>query len=72
MDTLAYQGLGSAMAQEVAHVERPGPLVRVGQLLCGWSRDGHQMILARDRRRLFLVCSRCLHETPGWTIDGSH
>lgn len=69
MDTVAYQGLGPAMAQEVAPAERTGLLMRLGQLLCGWSRGGHQMILGRDRRRLFLVCHRCLHESPGWMID---
>jgi hypothetical protein len=69
MDTVAYQGLGPAMAKEMAPDGRHGVLCRVQQLLCGWSREGHQMMLARDRRRLFLVCHRCLRETPGWQID---
>jgi hypothetical protein len=72
MASLTFQGLWRSLpAEDTRLPERPRTLgLRVSQLLCGLQGGGHQMILKRDDRRLYLVCRMCLRETPGWSIDG--
>jgi hypothetical protein len=72
MSTLAFQGLGRAVAieQQGASRRRRTPVLWLQQLLCGVSRSGHQMILQTDQDRLFLVCRECFRETPGWEVAG--
>jgi hypothetical protein len=36
--------------------------------VCGLT--GHDPILQVDRERLFLRCTSCGHESPGWTTSG--
>jgi hypothetical protein len=73
MGTLAYRGLGRIVDIEVRTPR--SWLIRllapVQQMLCGLSRNGHEMILKTDGRRLYLLCRHCFHETEGWTLDPS-
>jgi hypothetical protein len=70
MRTLAFQGLGRAIAVEDQRrsPRRWTPVLWLQQFLCAASRNGHQMILKTDRDRLFLECRHCFRETPGWEI----
>jgi hypothetical protein len=45
----------------------PPPLLRLQQWLCA-ARRGHDFILGIDRRRMYLICQSCFHETPGWDL----
>ena len=36
----------------------------VGRWLCG--KRGHHSTLSFDQGRMFLRCTHCGHETPGW------
>jgi hypothetical protein len=40
----------------------------VSSAVCGFS--GHDPILQVDHGRLFLRCTSCGHESPGWTTSG--
>jgi hypothetical protein len=70
MRTLAFQGLGRAVAIEDQRrsTRRWTPVMWLQQFLCAARPDGHQMILKTDRDRLFLVCRNCFRETPGWEV----
>ena len=72
MASLTFQGLWRSLPAEDTQLPvRPRTLgLRLAQALCGFTGDGHQMILKRDDRRLYLVCRKCLRETPGWSMDG--
>jgi hypothetical protein len=48
-------------------VARPLDL-RLRQLFCG-TITGHEFIRGIDGRRMYLICQRCFHETPGWTVE---
>jgi hypothetical protein len=39
------------------------------QALCGL--HGHDAILQYERNRMFLRCTSCGHETPGWEVSAS-
>jgi hypothetical protein len=39
----------------------------VRQWLCATGR-GHDFIMGIDGRRMYLICQRCFHETPGWDV----
>ena len=41
---------------------------RFGILSVCWFGQ-HENMLARENGRLFLRCSDCGHETPGWQVD---
>ena len=41
-------------------------LKRIQDIVCGL--HGHDSILQYERDRLFLVCTSCGHETPGWEV----
>jgi hypothetical protein len=48
--------------------QRAVPLdLRVRQWLCATGR-GHDFIMGIDGRRMYLICQRCFHETPGWDV----
>lgn len=40
---------------------------RLGQLWCGLR--GHDQVLEYGVSRVFLRCTSCDHETPGWRVD---
>jgi hypothetical protein len=42
--------------------------LRLRQLFCG-TTIGHDFIRGIDGRRMYLICQRCFHETPGWTVE---
>ncbi len=42
--------------------------LRVRQWLCATGR-GHDFIMGIDGRRMYLICQRCFHETPGWEVS---
>jgi hypothetical protein len=41
--------------------------LRIRQWLCR-ARCGHDFILGVDRKRLYLICQSCFHETRGWEL----
>ena len=49
------------------HTARPLD-VRLRQLFCA-TTTGHEFIRGIDGRRMYLICQRCFHETPGWTVE---
>jgi len=57
-----------------AVLERPrgivaSALARVQQGLCGL--HGHDALLQYDRNRMYLRCTSCGHESPGWEVTRS-
>src|SRR5438552_16232574 len=40
---------------------------RVRQMFCGF--QGHDNMLQFEHEHLFLRCTSCGHETPGWRLD---
>jgi len=44
-------------------------LARVQQGLCGL--HGHDALLQYERNRIYLRCTSCGHETPGWEVARS-
>ncbi len=46
-----------------------GALRRLQSFLCGL--HGHDSLLQFDRHRLYLRCSSCGFETPGWELSPS-
>jgi hypothetical protein len=42
--------------------------LRLRQLFCA-TTIGHDFIRGIDGRRMYLICQRCFHETPGWTVE---
>ncbi len=68
MTSLTFQGLWRTLPPEdMTLAEPPAFGLRLSQFLCGLRRDGHQMILKTEGRRMYLVCRDCLRETPGWS-----
>jgi hypothetical protein len=45
-------------------------LKRIQSALCGL--HGHDSVLQYERTRIFLRCTSCGHETPGWEVPQSH
>jgi hypothetical protein len=43
-----------------------GMLDRVRQMYCGL--HGHDSLLQFEQDRMFLKCTSCGHETPGWDL----
>jgi hypothetical protein len=43
-----------------------GVLDRVRQMYCGL--HGHDSLLSFEQDRMFLKCTSCGHESPGWEI----
>jgi len=41
-------------------------LKRIQRILCGL--HGHDSVLQYERTRMFLRCTSCGHETPGWDV----
>jgi len=41
-------------------------LKRIQGLVCGL--HGHDSVLQYERNRMFLRCTSCGHETPGWEV----
>jgi hypothetical protein len=41
-------------------------LKRIHGLVCGM--HGHDSVLQYERNRMFLRCTSCGHETPGWEV----
>jgi len=41
-------------------------LKRIQSVVCGL--HGHDSILQYERNRLFLCCTSCGHESPGWEV----
>jgi len=39
----------------------------IGRVLCGL--QGHEHLLQFDRERLYLKCTSCGHESPGWSLS---
>jgi hypothetical protein len=39
---------------------------RIRQMYCGL--HGHDPLMQFEKRRLYLRCASCGHETPGWTL----
>jgi hypothetical protein len=48
---------------------RASVLERVHQMLCGL--HGHDSLLQFKRDRMFLKCSSCGHESPGWELTAT-
>jgi hypothetical protein len=71
MAAIAYQGLGpaAALADRSPRPTRRGVLHALGQVWCGWSRGGHEMIIRTEGTRMYLECRNCLRETPGWSTS---
>ena len=42
-------------------------LMRMKQTVCGLA--GHDYLVHTTGKRLFLQCTSCGHETPGWRVD---
>jgi hypothetical protein len=49
-----------------AHSVRKGVLARLSQLYCGL--HGHDNLMHFEKKRVYLQCASCGHETPGWTL----
>lgn len=53
--------------------EHPGVvewmLKRIQSAMCGL--HGHDSVLQYERNRMFLRCTSCGHETPGWEVEPS-
>ena len=51
--------------------EHPGVvewmLKRIQSIVCGL--HGHDSVLQYERNRMFLRCTSCGHETPGWEVE---
>lgn len=45
--------------------ERVGDWIR--QTCCGLR--GHDTMVARETGRMFLKCTSCFHESPGWDLN---
>jgi hypothetical protein len=64
----------NASARKTTHVEDCGEtlgpiaqaLLKLRQSLCGI--HGHDSLLHFEQDRMFLRCTSCGHETPGWEI----
>jgi len=56
---------GQAVAPRQSSVRRPFVASRLTQWVCGLR--GHDEMLSFDSGRLFLRCTSCGHESPGWT-----
>jgi hypothetical protein len=41
-------------------------LVRLNQFYCGL--HGHDRLIQFEKRRMFLRCASCGHESPGWAL----
>lgn len=41
--------------------------VRINQLYCGL--HGHDRLIQFDKKRMFLRCVSCGHESPGWALN---
>ena len=53
--------------QSAGHAGALGRLLkRIQDIVCGLR--GHDSISSTERDRLFLVCTSCGHETPGWEV----
>jgi hypothetical protein len=70
---LHVPGRGSDTADVIettpARMQAARPLdVRLRQLFCA-TIPGHEFIRGIDGRRMYLICQRCFHETPGWTVE---
>lgn len=56
---------GGAEAADAGLLQRL--LVGAQQFICGL--HGHDQMLHFEGNRMFLKCTTCGHETPGWAID---
>jgi hypothetical protein len=56
---------GAATDEEQTLLQRA--LLGVQRVVC--SLHGHDPLLQHEDNRLFLRCTTCGHETPGWAID---
>ena len=54
-------------ATDEAHVDGPGVIDWLRQMLCGL--HGHDTLLQFEKDRMFLKCISCGHETPGWSLN---
>lgn len=41
-------------------------LMRIGRFIC--RIKGHAMMVQFERHRMYLVCSSCGEESPGWVL----
>lgn len=57
---------GERHAVETA-IQAPVLFDRVRQMFCGI--NGHDSLLQFEHARMFLKCSSCGHETPGWELN---
>jgi hypothetical protein len=65
------------VATQVVEAPLPGGLVRtlwtratrsIQSAMCGF--HGHDPLLQVEEGRMFLRCTTCGHETPGWSVSG--
>jgi hypothetical protein len=56
-------------SEDVRSTGPVGFLAWFQQTLC--SLHGHDAILQYERNRIFLRCTSCGHETPGWEVETS-
>jgi len=67
-----HQSLSLSLADtEFQEYRRPGVIATtmswIQQGLCGL--HGHDALLQYERNRIFLRCTSCGHETPGWDLS---
>ena len=61
-DTEDHRAPAHALAPRAVPME-----LRIRQWFCA-ALGGHHFILGIDRKRMYLICRECFHETPGWEL----
>ncbi len=69
MITHAPQHVHTAVADDRPQGPIASVLWRFQQALC--ALRGHDAILQYERNRIFLRCTSCGHETPGWEVSSA-